>query len=76
MDGLAPPTHEGACWACTVHLQSQAVLRWADSRLWTVWRRHTKRLDKTTPDDLLKEQVEVAFNLENCGKRWYVLEEN
>jgi len=35
----------------------------------------TKRLDKATPSDLLKEPVEVAFSLDNYGKRWYMLEE-
>ena len=35
----------------------------------------TKRMDKTTPNDFLKEHVEVAFNLDNYGKRWYLLDE-
>ena len=28
----------------------------------------TKRMDKATPNDLLKEPVEVAFNLDNYGQ--------
>ena len=35
----------------------------------------TKGMDKTTPNDFLKEHVEVAFNLDNYGKRWYLLDE-
>ena len=34
-----------------------------------------KRMDKATPDDLLREPVAVAFNLDNCGKRWCLLDE-
>jgi len=29
----------------------------------------TKRMDKATPNDFIKEHVEVAFNLDNYGKR-------
>jgi len=35
----------------------------------------TKRMDKATPNDLLKEPIEVAFNLDNYGKRWCLLDE-
>ena len=35
----------------------------------------TKRMDKATPNDFIKEHVEVAFNLDNYGKRWYLLDE-
>jgi len=31
-------------------------------------------MDKATPDDLLREPVEVAFNLDNYGKRWCLLD--
>ena len=37
--------------------------------------RCTLRLDKATPSNLLREPVEVALNLENYGRRWFLLEE-
>ena len=33
-----------------------------------------KRMDKATPDDLLREPVAVAFNLDTYGKRWCLLD--
>ena len=34
----------------------------------------TKKLDKKTPLDIVDDQVEVAFNCDNYGIRWFLLE--
>jgi hypothetical protein len=34
-----------------------------------------KRMDKTAPKDFFKVHIEVACNLDDYGKRWYLLDE-